>query len=346
MTAARQGLSLNDIAARLGGDVLGDGETRVTQVATLASATPGQISFLTNPKYRSQLASTQASAVILPAASAAATNLPRIIAANAYAYYARLAALLNPALPQPLGIHSMASVASELPASVSIAAGVCIGRDVQLGEGVVIHPNCVIGDGVRIGAGSVLYPNVTVYAGCSIGRDAIIHSGTVIGADGFGFAPDNGEWVKIPQIGAVRIGDQVEIGANTTVDRGALDDTVIEEGCKIDNQVQIGHNCLIGAHSVIAGCVGIAGSTRIGRRCMLGGAAMILGHLDIADGTVISPGSMVMKSITKAGKYTALFPLAEHDEWLQTAVGVRRLGKLTDRIAELEKKLEKLISKD
>jgi len=340
------GLSLNDIAARLGGDVLGDGETRVTQVATLASATSGQISFLTNPKYRSQLASTQASAVILPAASADATALPRIVAANAYAYYARLAALLNPVSPQPLGIHATASVASDLPASVSIAAGVCIGRDVQLGEGVVIHPNCVVGDGVTIGAGSLLYPNVTVYAGCSIGRDAIIHSGTVIGADGFGFAPDKGEWVKIPQIGAVRIGDHVEIGANTTVDRGALDDTVIEDGCKIDNQVQIGHNCLIGAHSVIAGCVGIAGSTRIGRRCMLGGAAMILGHLDIADGTVISPGSMVMKSIAKAGKYTALFPLAEHDEWLQTAVGLRRLGKLTNRIAELEKKLEELISKD
>lgn len=346
MTAAREGLSLNDIAARLGGDVLGDGETRVSQVATLASATAGQISFLTNPKYRSQLVETRASAVIVPPASADATELPRIVADNAYAYYARLTALLNPAAVLPLGIDPLASVASEVPASVSIAAGVRIGQGVVLGEGVVIHPNCVIGDGVSIGVGSVIYPNVTIYAGCSLGNNAIIHSGTVIGADGFGFAPDRGTWVKIPQIGAVRIGNDVEIGANTTVDRGALDDTVIEDGCKIDNQVQIGHNCVIGAHSVIAGCVGIAGSTRLGQRCMLGGAAMILGHLEIADGTVISPGSMVMKSLRKAGKYTALFPLAEHEEWQQTAVGVRRLGKLAERVAELEKKLEKLNSKD
>lgn len=343
--AADSGLSLKDIAARLGGDVLGDGETRVTQVATLASAAPGQISFLTNPKYRPQLATTQASAVIVPPASADATALPRIVAGNAYAYYARLAALLNPPHALALGVHPQAEVASDLPPSVAVGAGARIGAHVVIGDDVEIHPNCVIGDHVTIGEGSVLYPNVTVYAGCTIGRRAILHSGTVIGADGFGFAPDNDEWVKIPQIGAVRIGDDVEIGANSTVDRGALDDTVIEDGCKIDNQVQIGHNCVIGAHSLIAGCVGIAGSTRIGQGCILLGAAMVLGHLEITDGVVVSPGSMVMKSITKPGRYTALFPLAEHDDWLKSAARVRHLSKLASRVDELEKKLEILLLK-
>ncbi|HRE15608.1 MAG TPA: UDP-3-O-(3-hydroxymyristoyl)glucosamine N-acyltransferase [Rhodocyclaceae bacterium] len=343
--AVHSGLSLNDIAARLGGDVLGDGETCVTQVASLASALPGQISFLSNPKYRSQLQSTRASAVIVPPSSADATALPRIVAENPYAYYARLAALLNPPVALTQGCHPHASVASALPASVAIAAGVSIAAGVVLGEGVVIHPNCVIGENVTIGEGSILYPNVTVYAGCSIGRRSIIHSGAVIGADGFGFAPDQGEWVKIPQIGAVRIGNDVEIGANSTVDRGALDDTVIEDGCKIDNQVQIGHNCIIGAHSLIAGCVGIAGSTRIGPGCVLLGAAMVLGHLEIAAGVVVSPGSMVMKDITKPGRYTALFPLAEHGDWLQNAARVRHLSKLASRVEELEKKLEVLSSK-
>ncbi len=334
-------LSLSDIAARLGGDVLGDGSTRVCQVATLASAGAGQIAFLTNPKYRRQLDDTRAAAVIVPPAFAEATTLPRIVSGNAYAYYARVAALLNPMATPPAGIHPLADCASPVPESVSLAAQVSVGRKVVLGEGVVIYPGCVIGDGVSIGEGSILYPNVTVYSGCHIGRNAIIHSGAVIGADGFGFAPDNGHWVKIPQIGGVRIGDDVEIGANTSIDRGALDDTVIGDGCKLDNQIQIGHNCIIGERTVIAGCVGIAGSTKIGRGCMLGGAAMVLGHLEIADGTVISPGSMVMKSITTPGKYTALFPLEEHGRWLHNAAQVRHLSRLAERVSELEKQLQK-----
>lgn len=333
-------LSLADIAARLGGDVLGDSEIRVSQVATLASAESGQISFLTNPKYRRQLAETRASAVIVPPGAADATELPRIVAANAYAYYARVASLLNPPLRPPVGVHSLADCRSAVPASVSIGAQVSVGQGVSIGENVVIHPGCVIGDGVTLGADTVLYPNVTVYAGCQLGQRVIVHSGTVIGADGFGFAPDGGRWLKIPQIGRVIIGDDVEIGANTSIDRGALDDTIIGNGCKLDNQIQIGHNCVIGEHSVIAGCVGIAGSTRLGKGCMLGGAAMILGHLEIADGTIISPGSMVMKSITKAGKYTALFPLEEHGNWLRNAAHVRQLASLAERVRELEKKLE------
>jgi len=342
---AVRGLSLNQIAARLGGDVLGDGETVVSQVASLASARAGQISFLTNPKYRSQLTATGASAVIMPPASAGATDLPRIVAANAYAYYARVSALLNPPARPPAGVDARAACASPVPDSCSIGPGVQIGRDVEIGEEVVISANCAIGDGVRIGACSYLYPNVSIYAGCRLGERNIVHSGAVIGADGFGFAPDGGAWVKIPQIGAVRIGDDVEIGANTSIDRGAIDDTVIGDGCKLDNQVHIAHNCVIGEHTVIAGCAGVAGSTRIGRGCMIGGAAMILNHLVIADGTVISPGSMVMKSITQAGKYTALFPLETHDRWLHNAAQVRHLSRLADRVAKLEKLIEVLNTK-
>ncbi len=333
-------LSLADIAARLGGDVLGDAETRVTQVATLASATQGQISFLTNPKYRRQLADTRASAVIVPSSAADATALPRIVVANAYAYYARVAALLNPVARPQAGVHPLADCRSPVPASASIGASVSLGQGVTVGENVVIHPGCVIGDGVSLGTDTVLHPNVTLYAGCRVGERGIIHSGTVIGADGFGFAPEGGRWLKIPQIGRVIIGDDVEIGANTSIDRGALDDTIIGDGCKLDNQIQIGHNCVIGDHCVIAGCVGIAGSTRLGKGCMLGGAAMVLGHLEIAEGTIISPGSMVMKSITKPGKYTALFPLEEHGDWLRNAAHVRQLATLADRVRELEKKLE------
>lgn len=340
------GLSLNEIAALLGGDVLGDGETRVFQVGALLSAKSGQISFLTNPKYRGQLEKTGASAVILSASFADATALPRIVTANPYAYYARVTALLNPARRPKAGVHATASSASPVPASASLGAGVSIGSNVVLGENVTIHPGCVIGDEVRIGEGSQLYPNVVIYSGCSVGRHAIIHSGAVIGADGFGFAPYGGCWIKIPQIGAVKIGDDVEIGANTTIDRGALDDTLIGDGCKLDNQIQIGHNCVIGAHTVIAGCVGIAGSTRIGKECQIGGAAMILGHLDIADGTIISPGSMVMKSITKPGKYTALFPLEEHESWLHNAAQVRHLARMAERLSKLEKLVEELSIKD
>lgn len=336
----RVSLSLADIAARLGGDVLGDAETQVSQVGTLAAAAAGEIAFLSNLKYKRQLAETKASAVIVPQSFADATSVPRIVTANPYVYYARVATLLNPAEQPAAGVHPAAVSASSLPPSAHVGPHVHIGREVTVGEGVVIHAGCVIGDGVAIGEGSVLHPNVTIYPECVVGRRAIIHSGAVIGADGFGFAPEGGRWVKIPQIGRVVIGDDVEIGANTSIDRGALDDTVIGDGVKLDNQIQIGHNCIIGDHSVIAGCVGIAGSTRIGKGCMLGGAAMILGHLEIADGTVISPGSMVMKSITKPGKYTALFPLEEHDRWLRNAAQVRHLARLAERVAELEKKLQ------
>ncbi|KAB2921961.1 MAG: UDP-3-O-(3-hydroxymyristoyl)glucosamine N-acyltransferase [Dechloromonas sp.] len=339
-------LSLSDIAARLGGDVLGDAQTPIRQVATLASAGEGEIAFLANLKYRSQLQTTRASAVILAPEFADAVTLPRIVCRNPYAYYARLATLLNPPAPTAQGVHPSAVCASLVPGSASIGAHVSIGKGVELGEGVVIHPGCVIGDGVVIGDGSVLHPNVSVYAGCRIGARTILHSGVVIGADGFGFAPDQGRWVKIPQIGRVIIGDDVEIGASTTIDRGALDDTQIGDGSKLDNQIQIGHNCVIGKHCVIAACAAIAGSATLQDNVTVGGAAMIAGHVTIASGAVISGGSLVMKNITRPGQYTSVFPLEEHSHWLHNAAQIRHLGKLAERVAELEKTLKNINTKD
>lgn len=333
-------LTLSEIAARLGGDVFGESETAISRVATLASAGEGDIAFLANRKYRSQLQTTQAAAVILAPDAADAFAGPRIVTPNPYAYYARVATLLNPARAGFSGIHPSAVVESALPASVAVGPRVCIGRNVVLGERVVIHPGAVIGDEVHIGDDAIIYPNVTIYHGCRLGHRVIVHSGAVIGADGFGFAPDGQQWVKIPQVGAVRVGDDVEIGANTTIDRGALDDTVIESGCKIDNLVQVAHNCVIGANSVLAGCTGIAGSVTLGEHCIVGGAGMISGHVTLVPGTVISGGSLVMKNITQPGLYTSVFPLDNHEDWVRNASHIRRLSKLADRVAELEKKLK------
>jgi UDP-3-O-[3-hydroxymyristoyl] glucosamine N-acyltransferase len=331
--------TLAEIAARLGGDVLGEGNIRIAGVSTLVAAGDGEISFLANRKYRSQLQNTRAAAVLLSPADADAFAGPRIITSNPYAYYARVASLLNPVQPGFSGIHPSAVVQSEVPASVAVGPKVCVGQGVRIGENVVLHAGCVIGDDAEIGADSIIYPNVTIYHGCTLGQRVIIHSGAVIGADGFGFAPDGNTWVKIPQIGVVRIGDDVEIGANTTVDRGALEDTVIDDGCKIDNLVQIAHNCRIGPNSVLAGCVGVAGSVTMGEHCVVGGAGMVTGHLSLAAGTVISAGSLVMKSITEAGRYTGVFPLDTHEDWIKNAAHIRRLSKLADRVAELEKQL-------
>ena len=337
--------TLAAIVDRLGGELRGDGSLPITQVATLQGATAGQITFLANPKYRKHLAETRASAVILAPELAGDAPGAAILTPKPYLYYARVAALLNPPGRAPAGIQPGAVCESGIPASCHVGPGAHVGPGVVLGEGVEIRANAVIGAGVRIGAGSIVHPGVIIYPGCQVGERAIIHSGAVIGADGFGFAPDGGEWLKIPQIGRVVLGNDVEIGANTSIDRGALEDTVIGDGCKLDNQIQIGHNCVIGAHTVIAGCVGIAGSTRIGHHCAIGGAAMILGHLEIAPGTEISPGTMVMKNITRGGKYTALYPLDSHDKWLQNAAHLKHLGQLAQRVSELEKKLEELETK-
>jgi UDP-3-O-[3-hydroxymyristoyl] glucosamine N-acyltransferase len=334
------GLRLDEIVASLGGVLEGDGSVLVSQVASLLSAGEGRIAFLASSKYLQQLKITRATAVIVPPQFSAETSLPRIVHPNAYAYYARVVALLNPFRQRRPGIHRGAVVKSELRPSVSVGENAVIGERAHIGENVTFYPGCVIGDDVVIGDDCVLYPNVVVYDGCVIGRRAIIHAGAVVGGDGFGFAKDGEQWVKIPQIGRVVMGDDVEVGVNTSIDRGALDDTVIGNGVKLDNQIQIGHNVSIGEHAAMAGCVGIAGSTRIGRRCTVGGAGMIIGHLELADDVHISAGSMVTKSLPRAGQYTSIFPLEGHQEWLHNAAQIKRLARLAERVAELEKKLE------
>ncbi|HEX6415863.1 MAG TPA: UDP-3-O-(3-hydroxymyristoyl)glucosamine N-acyltransferase [Burkholderiales bacterium] len=302
--------TLQQIAQRLGGRVVGESGILIRQVGSLERATREQITFLSNSKLKAKLAETRASAVILAPGDEKLTGLPRIVADNPYAYFARVSQLFNPVVTQS-GIH---------PSAV-IAPSAKLGRNVSLGAG------CVVGENVVIGDDSCLYPRVVLYPGCTIGARVVIHAGAVIGADGFGLAPENGRWVKIPQIGAVRIGDDVEIGANTTIDRGALDDTVIEEGVKLDNQVQVGHNVRIGAHSAVAGCVGIAGSARIGRHVTIGGAAMIQGHIEIADHVHVSAGTLISRSLTKPGTYTGIYPFDEHDAWKRNAARLRRLAK-------------------
>lgn len=336
--------SLLEIVSKLGGELIGNETLVIFSVASLANAKSGQISFLANSKYLSAIANTKASAVVLDEASRHATDLPRIVTENPYAYFAKLSALMNPAPVYRPGINASAVIhtSTKVPNSCTIAEQASIGCDVILGENVIIGPGCVVGDRVTIAEGSQLQANVVIYHDCVIGKRCILSAGVVIGADGFGYAEDADYWVKIPQVGRVVIEDDVDIGANTTIDRGALDDTVIETGVKLDNLIQIGHNCRIGAHTMIAGCVGIAGSARIGKHCKIGGAAMILGHLEIADGVTISPGSMITRSLTKADTYTALMPFQSHEEWLKTAANIRRLGELTERVKQLEKELAAL----
>lgn len=334
---------LSQLVAAFGGELIGD-DIEVAQVAPLDVAGAGQISFLSNPKYRKQLASTKASAVILAPDVADETALPRIIVTDPYLYFAKVSGLLNPAASYPSGVHGSSVIGDDarIANSAVVMANVTIGSRVVIGENCVIFPGSVIGNDVTIGANCRIYPNVTIYAGCVIGERCGIHSGVVIGADGFGLAWNKDSWLKIPQIGRVVLGNDVEIGANTTIDRGALGDTVIEDGAKLDNQIQIAHNCRIGKHTAIAGCVGIAGSTTIGAYCTVGGAAMFVGHIEVADKVHIAGGALVSKSITKPGAYAGNYPLATRDEWLQNAAHIRNLDKLAKRVRQLEKKLADL----
>ena len=334
-------LRLSEIVARVGGELIGDPDITVQRVAPLQVAGPGDLSFLAQPKYRPQLRETRAAAVVIGRAERDATALPRIVCDDPYLYFARVAQLFAPADAVSAGVHPSAVMEADatVAASASVGPGAYIGARARLGERVVVGPGGHVGARVEVGDDSRLNALVSIYAGCRIGRRTIVHSGAVIGADGFGMARDGERWTKIPQVGTVVIGDDVEIGANTTIDRGALEDTVIEDGVKLDNQIQIGHNVRIGAHTAMAGCVGVAGSARIGRHCTVGGAGMILGHLEIADHVNISAGTLVTKSIKRPGTYTGIFPIAENKEWARTAAHLRRLDDLAERVRELERRL-------
>jgi len=318
-------LTLGEIASRLGGRVAGNAQTLIRQVGTLERAGADEITFFANPRYRSQLERSRAGAVIVAPEAEALTERPRLVADNPYALFARVSQLFNPVLSQAPGVHPSAVVAP----------------GVKLGARVSVGPKCVVGEGVTIGDDTCLYPGVVVYPRCVLGARVILHSGVVIGADGFGIAPEDGRWVKIPQIGRVVIGDDVEVGAHTTIDRGAIDDTVLEEGVKLDNHIQVGHNVRIGAHTAIAACVGIAGSATIGRHCMIYGSAQINGHISIADHVTISACTAVSSSISKPGTYSGLYPYDEHGAWVKNAAVLRQLARLLDRVRALEAREKK-----
>ena len=321
--------SLGELAVRFGLELRGDPSLRVSHVATLARATPGSLSFLANPRLRKLLDDSRATAVVIGAADAEHCPVSVLISPNPHASFARIASLLHPVADAPAGIHPSAvvSVEAEVAASASVGpfcvieAGVSIGERVQLGAG------CTVLAGARVGADSRLMPRVTLYGPVRIGERCLLHSGAVIGADGFGFAPDAGSWVKVPQVGGVRIGDDVEIGANTCVDRGAIEDTVIEEGAKLDNQIQVGHNVVIGAHTAIAACTGISGSTTLGKRCMIGGMVGFAGHLTIADDVYVTGCSLVSASIKRPGSYSSGMPTVESRLWRRMVAQLRRSGK-------------------
>jgi UDP-3-O-[3-hydroxymyristoyl] glucosamine N-acyltransferase len=332
-------ITLSELAARTGATLEGDGATLILRVATLESAGPGTIAFLANPKYRDQLAQTRAAAVILAPNLVGRTDLPRLVSRDPYVTYAKVAAILHPPGAQAPGIHAAAVVSAKarIPASATVGANAVLGDDVVVGERAWIGAGTVLGDAVTIGEDVLLHANVTVYDRCVIGARSIVHSGAVIGADGFGMAEEAGIWLKIPQVGRVVLGTDVEVGANTTIDRGAIDDTVIEDGVKLDNQIQIGHNCRIGAHTAIAGCVGIAGSTRIGRHCKIGGAAMLNGHIDLCDGVVVLAGSGIRDSITTPGIYAGGIPALPHAQWRHLVPNLLRLPALAKRLRALER---------
>jgi UDP-3-O-[3-hydroxymyristoyl] glucosamine N-acyltransferase len=319
--------TLREIAAQLGGELIGQPDLTIARIAALDSATPDAISFVANPRYRSQLGSTKAGCVIVAPAlkEAAAARGAVIVTADPYLAYARLTQwwVARERPRAPAGVH---------PSAV-------VDPGAQIDPGASIGPLCVVGAGARIGAGTRLAARVTVGDGCSIGARCVVHSGVVIGADGFGFAPHPGGWEKIEQLGAVRIGDDVEIGANTCIDRGALEDTVIEDGVKLDNLIQIGHNVRVGRNSAMAGCVGIAGSATIGANCTIGGGAIVLGHLTLVDGVHISAASVVMRSIRQPGTYSGVFPIDDNAAWEKNAATLRQLHTLRERIRALEQAL-------
>lgn len=333
--------TLGSLAKAIGAKLEGDEGILINGLATLKQAQPGQLGFLANPQYRNQLHTTQASAVIIAPEMKNECSVAALLMPNPYLGYAKASRLFDrKPVPEAGFVHPSAVIApsARVHASVHIGANVVVEDRAHLSEGVKIGPGCVVGADTKIGVGSFLFANVTLYHQVKIGARCVLHSGVVIGADGFGFANDQGRWEKIAQLGRVCIGDDVEIGAGTTIDRGALDDTVIGHGVILDNQVQIAHNVKIGNHTAIAGCSAIAGSTVIGEYCTIAGAVGVVGHISIADRVHITAMTLVTKSITKAGVYSSGTGMDAHESWKKNAARFRQLDNMNRRIKKLEKK--------
>lgn len=334
--------TLKELAEKIGAQVRGDNEAVVSSIGTLSGATKGQISFLANSKYRSHLSETNATAVIVSPEDAEFCPNNALIMQNAYVGFALAAQLLDTTPQCAVNIAPSAVISSDasLGMNVAIGANAVVESGADIGDNVQIGPGCFVGKNATIGANSKLWANVSVYHNCVIGADCLIQSGAVIGSDGFGYANDAGNWIKIPQLGRAVLGDKVEIGANSTIDRGALEDTVIEHGVIIDNLVQIAHNVVVGAYSAIAACSVIAGSTTMGKYCVVAGMVGINGHISITDKVTFTGFCMVTKNITEPGVYSSGVPATTNKEWRKNMIGLRNIGDLTQRVKAIEKKLE------
>lgn len=333
------GVSLGELAVRFGCELRGDPDVRVDHVATLANARAGSLAFVANPRYRQQLGATGAAAVVLDEASAADCVTAALVCGNPHATFARMAAVLHPLPSAPPGIHPAAIIAPDarIHASAHVGALSVVGEGAVIGPRVFVGPQCVVEEYATLAEDVRLTARVTVCRTVEIGARTTVQPGAVIGGDGFGFAQDAGHWVKVPQTGTVRIGPDVEVGANTTIDRGAIEDTVIEEGVKLDNLIMIAHNVRVGAHSALAACVGVSGSTSIGRRCMIGGQVGIGGHLTIGDDVIITGCTMVSRSVPRPGVYSGGIPLEEAHVWRRLVARFKRIDSLATRLKALER---------
>lgn len=342
-------LKLGDLAAQLDLELHGDPDCELNSVGVLHDAKPGQLSFLANPKYRKYLAQTRASAVIIGPKDLSHCPVNALVSANPYLSYAHAAALLHPLHRPPAGISEGAWVdpTANVDPSASVAPGCVVEAGAVIAAKVIVGPNCVVGRNCRIGMGTRLVASVTLCADSQIGRGCVLHPGVVIGGDGFGLAPDGkGHWERVPQLGRVVIGNDVDIGANTTVDRGAIGDTVIHDGAKLDNLIQIAHNVEIGEGTAIAGCTGISGSSKIGRHCTLAGGVGLVGHIELADDVHVTGFSMVTRSISEPGVYAGGIPAISHAEWGRNFARIRQLDEMSRKIRELEKQLAQLATLD
>ena len=343
--------TLGSVVEALGGELVGEASQPITRLAPIASALSTELAFVAQARYAHQIESTQAGALIVPPSlqAAASARGACIVTDDPYLYFARLTqwwrAALAPVSEPRIHPSAVVDPSATLGEGVHIGPFCVIEAGAKVGDGVRMSAHCTVGIGASIGSHSRLAPNVTVGENCHVGQRCIFHAGVVIGADGFGFAPHKGQWIKIEQLGAVRIGNDVEIGANTCIDRGALDDTVIEDGVKLDNLIQIGHNVHIGAHSAMAGCAGVAGSAVIGAHCTVGGGAIVLGHLTLADGVNISAGTVVTRSINKPGHYTGMFPIDDNASWEKNAASLKQLNRLRERLKAAEQAIAQAMPK-
>jgi UDP-3-O-[3-hydroxymyristoyl] glucosamine N-acyltransferase len=332
-------ITLGELAVRYGLELSGDPALSIQAVASLTSATPGTLSFCNNAKYRRQLSSTRATAVVLAREMLADCPVAALVSPHPYAAYARIAAAMHPLPAVVGGVAPGASIAPSamVAASAWVGPNAVVGAGATIGERCFIGPNSVIEDGARLGDDCRLQAGVTICRQVTVGVRCVFKPGAVVGSEGFGFAPAPDGFVKVPHLGSTRLGNDVEVGSNTTIDRGTIEDTVIDDGVKLDNQVQVGHNCRIGAHTVIAGCVGISGSTIIGQRCMVGGAVGIAGHLEIGDEVVVTGYSLVTHSLPGPGTYSSGMPAIQAIDWRRTVARLRRLDALERRLARLER---------